>query len=100
MTNGFYEVALESARTTRRLCGNKESKFNAASDADFAAIAKRRIEDNQQKAASVKSEKAKDKWNAIAKAWIDVLNEGNDDAVDVEITDEASEFAIVTGKQH
>ena len=69
----FKAAAIETATKARASCGvNREA--NALADADFAIVASNRIAQFRAKAASVKSEDAKARWDAQADGWQEVLD--------------------------
>lgn len=69
MTSEFIKAAEENKEATRRACGNKGIEFNSLADADFGAVCDKREREFRAKAASVKSDEARAKWNAIADVW-------------------------------
>lgn len=64
-------VANEAANIERirALCGNTEVQFNALNDAEFSVVAEGNVRFYREKAATVKSAAAKQKWAALADLW-------------------------------
>ena len=98
--NAHYETARENAMKAKSLCGDKTVPSTLI-DAEFGLVAEKQIKYFRSKAASVKSDESKAKWNAMADAWADVAAESAVAEADAETDSELADIyeQFVTGSQ-